>query len=89
MARPNEHGPRGNGNLYYCVKTNLGTETGEIYLWADKVRLDPTGCIAFYGGPREDLNMAFAAGSWEAVYSASALDGSPVAVEIWRGEISD
>ena len=88
MTQADEHGPRGQGNLYFCVKSNL-SESGEIYLWADRVRLDQTGCLIFAGGRNDGLNIAFAAGSWQAVYSVSVADSSPVAVELWPGVTAD
>ena len=84
MALPNQPGPHNRGNLYFCVKTDL-SNSGDIYLWADHVNLDQRGCLSFYGGEKGELNMAFAAGSWQAVYAASLMDDSPVAVQDWPG----
>lgn len=78
------------GNLYWCVKTPL-SEVGEIYLYGDRMALNEDGSLLFYrytdSGDGEAVNMAFAPGQWKAVYAASAIDGSPVAVTLWEGEM--
>jgi hypothetical protein len=51
---------------------------GELFVWADRVEVRD-GCLLFVG-ERDQINGAFAAGQWRAVYLA-ALDGSPEAVE--------
>ncbi len=54
------------------------SESGDIYVWADKVEVQ-NGCLLFWGH-EEELNGAFAAGQWCAVYHA-ALDDTPEAME--------
>lgn len=81
-------GPAGYGAYYWCVKTDL-SESGEIYVYADAVRCEPTGGVLFVS--RQDdgecINLALAAGKWTAVFAASVLDGHAVAVEHWEGEV--
>ena len=81
-------GPSRYGNFYYCVKTNLSEQTGEIYVLADHVRISEGGFLGFYGGERDGLTIGFASGSWQAVYLASGIDGSAVAVDKWEGEVT-
>ena len=88
MSLDNPDGPRGRGNLYWCIKTDLSKETGEIYAWADEVRIDQGSLVLIYHHTRgERVNLAFAPGSWQGIYSASMMDGSAVAVEKWEGEV--
>jgi hypothetical protein len=89
------------GKKRYCVKVpKTVSKGGEIYLYADEVRFQPDGSVIFLGyfwntetRPRvkanEELgvNLALAPKSWTAVYAASCLDGSAVAVDIWDGEV--
>ena len=85
-----ESGAERFGKLYWCIKTYLSND-GQIYTHADRVQIDQTGCLLFFGrhrdGGPEYLTLALAAGSWRAVYMASLFDGSPVAVERWAGEV--
>ena len=90
MTKNNEHyGPMGRGNRYWCVKTNLSEETGEVYAWADEVRIDRGSCLTLlhHRDGETMVNLIFAPGSWQGVYAASALDGSAVAVQSWPGEV--
>ena len=81
-----EHGPRGKGNYYFCIKTDLSEESGEIYAWAERVRVDPSGSLILLNHEGH-INLAFAPRSWRGIYAASVLDGHAVAVEIWPGEV--
>ena len=84
MSDPTKYGER-----YYCVKTPL-SDDGEIYLYADEVIAMESGQLVFRrvrGAAGSELNLCLAAGYWTAVYAASAVDGRPVAVELWRGEV--
>jgi len=77
------------GQFYWCVKTDL-SDNGEIYLFADEVRHQPNGGVLFVARKTdgvEIVNLALAAGQWEAVFAASCFDGHAVAVEQWEGEI--
>ena len=78
------------GNLYWCIKTDLSNETGEIYAFADKVLMDPTGCLVLLhrGDGGEYPTLVFASGEWHAFYAASQFDGAPVAVEHWKGKVN-
>ena len=90
MAQNNdEFGPRGRGQRYWCIKTNLSKETGEIYAWADEVGIDHGGCLTLlhHRNGETMVNLVLASGSWQCVYAASILDGSAVAVETWPGEV--
>jgi len=93
--------PQNCGTYRYCVKVpKTVSKDGEIYLCADEVRLQPDGSILFLGyrwdtdvhpwvKTVEELrvNLALAPKSWTAVYAASCLEGSAVAVESWAGEV--
>ena len=81
------------GQYYWCVKVtpDLSPE-GEIYLFADEVNAMPGGTLEFLRlktaakGPTQRYpNLILPAGKWLAVYAASVLDGSAVAVTIWKG----
>lgn len=59
---------------------------------ADDVRVNEHGDLEFERATEEGkasnkINMAIAAGKWLVVYAASMMDGTPVAVEYWDGEI--
>lgn len=81
MSEPSKY-----GKLYWCVKSGL-SEDGEIYVYADQIDMSEDGGLVMLGREGQ-VNMAFAAGQWTAVFAASALDGSAVAVEHWKGEVS-
>ena len=79
-------GPEKYGQYYWCVKVTKGiSESGEIYVHADNISTSDNGAIVFGGntGP----NLIIPSGKWLAVYAASVLDGSAVAVEHWKGEV--
>ena len=61
---------------------------GDIYLHADAMRIDD-GALVFMQRKTDGLydTVVVAAGSWSVVYAASVIDGSPVAVEHWDGEV--
>ena len=78
------------GRFYWCIKTGLSKETGEIYAYADEVQIDQTGCLTLiqhHDDGRRTPTLALASGSWQAFYAATALDGSAVSVEHWAGEV--
>lgn len=74
------------GNRYFCVKTNLSAD-GEMFVMADSVEVSAVGALVlwreFSTGQRV-VNLAIAPGSWQSVYAASLVDGSPVAIDHWR-----
>ena len=77
------------GRYYWCVKSNL-SEDGEIYLHADIVSINKNGDLIFSKVKENNehhIRMCFAKGYWKAFYAASVMDGSPVAVEYWKGEV--
>lgn len=90
------------GSRIFCLKVPKAlSPTGEIYVHGDRIDIDPTGALVVVGGYREVDDaynaiaepkeqkplLVLAAGQWLAYYAASALDGSAVAVDIWRGEV--
>ena len=82
--------PSSYGQFYWCIKvmTHL-SESGEIYAYADEVTTNPDGSLALLqdkGGTKE-VTLLIAAGAWLALYAASALDGSALSVEHWKGEL--
>ncbi|MYC36064.1 MAG: hypothetical protein F4X66_04025 [Chloroflexi bacterium] len=83
------NGPYGNGNFYWCVKTSESKKTGEIYVWADEVRVDHVGSLVFFHqkDDREHINLVISTGSWSSFYAASVWDGHAVAVQEWEGEV--
>lgn len=84
------------GNYYWCVKVKKTVSTdGEIYVHADEVEVKD-GSVIFLGygwtdgekdRQRLQVNLALGPGSWTAIYAASCLDGSAVAVDHWAGEV--
>lgn len=76
------------GSRFWCVKTHL-SKSGEIRLLADKVDIAPDGTIMFL---REVdgvmvMNLCLSSGRWSSCYGASMIDGHPVAVDHWEGEL--
>lgn len=96
MSSPEQY-----GQVYYCVKVPESVAPdGEIYVHADHVGLSPDGSIILHGTfssdievpnqvdePKSTANLILAAGQWIAMYAASQIDGSAVAVERWEGEV--
>ncbi len=87
--RERRGGPSDYGRYYWCVKSELSKD-GDIFVMADEARVTPSGGVLFVsksdGEDAEKIRLAIAAGQWSAVYAASCLDGSAVAVEHWKGE---
>jgi hypothetical protein len=82
------------GGNYWCIRSTV-SPNGEIYLNADRLEVTEAGALIAWGGPRDKSSdapspdvqipvFAVAAGHWTAAYSASILDGAPVAVEPWK-----
>jgi hypothetical protein len=69
------------GNLYWGVKSIL-SDDGEIYLHAESVIVAQDGSLVFMGN-KGQFNLALAPGQWTAVFAASVMDGSAVAVDHW------
>jgi hypothetical protein len=83
------------GRFYWCAKVSKDVSTdGEIYVMADDVEIDE-GALRFVQYREENetkterVNLLIPPGKWLAVYAASVVDGSAVAVEHWAGEILD
>lgn len=81
-------GPAKYGDFYWCVKTPLA-EDGEIYVFADQATIRD-GVLTLSRRKAEDAqpNLVLAPGHWTCCFAASCLDGSAVAVEHWKGEVS-
>jgi len=82
------------GDYYWCIKvTNDVAADGEIYIMADTCRVSPTGALLCLGNKNRKMeeelivNLAIAPGKWNAFYAASIINGSPVAVVHWEGEV--
>ncbi len=88
------------GSRYWCAKVPKElSKSGEIYVFADEVHIDPSGAVLFvsYAQVRNsdgDLlttkalpYLVLPPGQWYAVFAASCLDGHAVAVEHWKGEV--
>ena len=83
-------GPSSHGEYYWCIKSAVSAD-GEVYIMADRVEVGPQGELVCIGHSVQDANtqmpfLIIAPGKWIAVYAASCLDGSAVAVERWKGE---
>jgi len=84
-------GPSTHGDKYWCIKSAI-SDDGDIYVMADRVEVGPQGELVCIGHSAKDANtqmpfLIIAPGKWIAVYAASCLDGSAVAVEHWEGEV--
>jgi hypothetical protein len=81
------------GRHYWCVKTPR-SKSGEVYVHADEVQIVDGALVLIRKADDEKgrpalPNLAFAPGHWCAFFAASVLDGNPVAVEHWKGEIDE
>jgi len=75
------------GKYYWCVKTHL-SESGEIYANADEALVTETGDLVLRRtGDNEHTTLILAQGEWKACFAASVMDGTPVAVDHWEGEL--
>lgn len=54
---------------------------------ADGVQVDSSGCLIFLG--RNSTNLVLPASKWLVCFAASLFDGHAVAVEYWKGEITE
>lgn len=71
-----------NGDCYYCVQRAKPEK--EIYVMADYVEFLPSGGVLFIHGDIDGtriINLALAHGQWKFIFSASMLDGKPVATK--------
>ena len=89
MSEPEDY-----GRFYWCAKVTKDIAAdGEIYVYADGVCTRADGAVEFTreqapeGKSHTETLLVLAAGQWVAVYPASVLDGSAVAVEHWTGEV--
>ena len=76
------------GNSYWCIKTDL-SENGEVYAYADDLRIDQSGALVMLHRKDGPLlpTLVFAPGHWGIIYAASLIDGAPVSVDHWDGEV--
>lgn len=79
------------GQFYWCVKVPKSISlNGEIYVWADLVRIDQSGCLIFVrcdSDESDQINLALPPGNWISIFSASIFDGHAIACEHWKGEV--
>jgi hypothetical protein len=79
------------GSRYWCCKVTADVSlTQEIYVTADYPHINLDGSISFLRTGDDGTilpNLIIPAGKWWAVYGASYLDGSAVAVDHWIGEV--
>jgi hypothetical protein len=76
------------GTFCWCVRIS---KEEEVYVHADVAEV-LNGTLLFArtrkntktGRDEMHINLAFAAGHWEAFYAASVVDGGPIAVAHWR-----
>ena len=88
MSRTNRHhrGASRHGRNYWCIKTELSSD-GEIFVIADRLNVTSGGALIALRDPAQAIGLILAPGTWMAAYAASTVDGSPVAIEHWEGEI--
>jgi hypothetical protein len=81
------------GQYYWCVKVTKDiAKAGEIYLHADDVLTTQDGAVRFVQKKDDGqavVMLLIPSGKWRAVYAASVLDGSAVAVVHWAEEITE
>ena len=90
-------GPGQYGAWYWCIKVPASvSKSNEIYVYADEIKVTPTGDILALGGFRKEYGatpekpltvLALASGKWTDFYVATLLDGSAGAVQHWAGEV--
>jgi hypothetical protein len=73
------------GNRYFGIKTDIVPD-GEIYAMADVAETAADGSLVLRN--ERHINLIIPAGHWTACFAASLLDGTPVAVEHWKGEVA-
>lgn len=78
-------GPDRYGDYYWCVKTKL-SEDGEIFVHADSMEVNDNGDL-FFMQENGTCNLVLKKDQWTVGFAASVLDGHPVAVEHWKGEV--
>lgn len=80
------------GTFYWGIYTKE-TEGDCIYLYADTVNVAPDGSLVFTSqsekNPEKQTRFIVASGKWTIVFAASMMDGSPVAVDHWKEQISE
>jgi hypothetical protein len=90
-------GPEQYGTGYWCIKVPASvSKNHEIYVFADEIKVTPSGDLLALGGYRKEHGatpahpltvLALATGKWTAFYAASCIDGAAVAVQHWPGEV--
>jgi len=83
--RPHRGASR-HGRNYWCIKTDLSSD-GEIFVIADQLNVTSAGALVASTSQAQAIGLILAPGTWTAAYAASSVDGSPVAIEHWEGEI--
>ena len=89
MSRTNRRhrGASRHGRNYWCIKSDLSSD-GEIFVIADQLNVTSGGAlIASRSQAQVIVDLILAPGTWTAAYAASTVDGSPVAIEHWEGEV--
>lgn len=81
------------GKWYYCVQVLESiSPDGKIYVMADRVVITDNGSLLFIGssvdGEHEFVNLGLSNGQWIAFFATSVLDGHPIGVEYWKGEVN-
>lgn len=80
------------GQYYWCIKVPTGLSlTDEIYVCADRLEVLEDGSLICWGkqsGGDPLITLGLAATKWNSFYAASCIDGSPVSVEHWVGEVA-
>ncbi|HEV8714710.1 MAG TPA: hypothetical protein VGX03_18005, partial [Candidatus Binatia bacterium] len=77
--------------FYWCVGTTEQGQNGkpvEAHVMADNIQITAGSALVLLRGDKT-VNLAFAPGAWQFVYAASVLDGSPIAVEHWPGQVEE
>ena len=83
--------PTDYGKYYWCAKVSTDlSKDGEIYVYADDVRVDGAGALTFTRtkDSNSEPTLTIAPGKWLAYFAASVLDGAAVAVEHWSSEVA-
>jgi hypothetical protein len=81
MESPPKNNAYSYGRYYWFVKT----QTSDIYVNADDVKVTSDGALLFVRDlkGKEHVNLAFASGEWKYFFAASCINGGAVAVDHW------
>jgi hypothetical protein len=86
LTNRRHRGAKRHGRSYWCIKTDLSSD-GEIFVIADQLDVTSSGALIALSSQAQSISLILAPGSWTAAYAASTVDGSPVAIEHWEGEV--